>query len=416
MLNWTFLDTWIVITGVLCALSCSLLGNFLVLRGLSLMGDAISHAVLPGLAAAFMITGSRASLPMFIGAALVGMLTALLTAWLQRLGKVEQNAAMGVVFTLLFAVGLVMIVQGAGHVDLDPGCVLYGDIVNAPLRMTQIGSWEIQQPILVLSVVLLVNVSFVTIFFKELRLASFDPALADTLGFSSGFMHYTLMALVATTAVAAFESVGNILVVAMLIVPGATAHLLTDRLLPMILVSALIAGASAVLGHVGAILVPAAFGLDSTNTPACISIVAGLLFVLAALFAPHQGVVAKWLHQRSISRRVAEEDLIMTLNGELESTPPPSLRQRVVLRQKLASLQKRGVVAKGESGYELTIPGKELADRLLGHHESIEQRLIQEHGLPEHSAHSATDKAEHFLPTEEKVHSSDISIHREEKP
>ncbi len=114
-------DTWIVVIGVLCAGSCALLGNFLVLRRMSMMGDAISHAVLPGLAVAFLITGSRASPVMFVGAAIVGVLTALFTQWVHRFGEVDRGASMGVVFTTLFAIGLILIVRAADHVDLDPG-------------------------------------------------------------------------------------------------------------------------------------------------------------------------------------------------------------------------------------------------------------------------------------------------------
>ena len=132
-MDWYAIDTWIVIVGMLAAVSCTLLGNFLVLRQMSMMGDAISHAVLPGLAVAFLVTGARASLTMFIGAAVVGVLTAVFTQWISRFGKVDQGASMGIVFTTLFALGLVLIVQAADHVDLDASCVLYGAIELTPL-------------------------------------------------------------------------------------------------------------------------------------------------------------------------------------------------------------------------------------------------------------------------------------------
>jgi manganese/zinc/iron transport system permease protein len=122
------IDTWIVLTGMVTALSCALVGNFLVVRRMSLMGDAISHAVLPGLAVAFLLSGSRHPVPMFIGAVVAGLGTAFLTEWIHRNGRVEESSAMGVVFTSLFALGLVLIVQAADTVDLDPGCVLYGVI------------------------------------------------------------------------------------------------------------------------------------------------------------------------------------------------------------------------------------------------------------------------------------------------
>ncbi len=127
--NWNWaLDGWIVAAGVLCVVAAALLGNFLVLRRMSMLGDAISHAVLPGLAAAFFLSGSRSSLPMFVGAVIVGILTALFTEWIRSIGKVDEGASMGVVFTSLFALGLVLMVIGADSVHIDPVCFLFGAI------------------------------------------------------------------------------------------------------------------------------------------------------------------------------------------------------------------------------------------------------------------------------------------------
>src|SRR5688572_23663428 len=160
-------------TAVLSALSCALLGNFMVLRRMSMMGDALSHAVLPGLAAAFLITGSRNSVAMLIGAAIVGILTALLTELIRKMGKVDESASMGVVFTSLFAVGLIMIRQAADHVDLDPGCVLYGQLeavglaVQAGDVMT-IGPLVLPRVVAVLGIMFVANVAFVLLCYKEL--------------------------------------------------------------------------------------------------------------------------------------------------------------------------------------------------------------------------------------------------------
>ena len=290
---WTSLDTWIALTGMLCAVSCALPGCFLVLRKMSMMGDAISHAVLPGLALAFLVTGTRASVPMFIGAAAVGILTALFTQWISRFGQVDRGSAMGIVFTTLFALGLLLIVQAADHVDLDPGCVLYGALELTPLDVVKVGSFEVPRAALVNGGTLLANLAIIVLLFKELRLSAFDPALADTLGFSSGFLHYLLMTQVAVTTVAAFESVGSIIVIAMLIVPPATALLLTRRLVPMLAVSCAVASASAWLGHLLARLVPAIFDLPSTFTSGTIAAASGLLFVLAWVFSPAQGLLAR---------------------------------------------------------------------------------------------------------------------------
>jgi len=312
--NWNWaLDGWIVAAGVLCAVASSLVGNFLVLRKMSMLGDAISHAVLPGLATAFFITGSRDSLPMFVGAAVVGILTALLTEWIRGFGRVDEGAAMGVVFTALFAAGLVMIVQAADRVDLDPGCVLYGAIEMTPLYTVAVGPFDIPRVVLVLSAVLALNLLAVILFYKEFKIASFDPNLATTLGINGTFMHYLLTTLVAITAVASFEAVGNILVVAMLIVPPAAAYLCTDRLGPMILISATLAAAAAILGHVGAIVIPQLIGYRSTTTAGMMAAMAGALFLGAALFAPRHGVFVELARRSSLAMRILAEDVLALL-------------------------------------------------------------------------------------------------------
>ncbi len=295
-MSWYAMDTWIVVVAVLAAVACALPGNFLVLRRMSMMGDAISHAVLPGLAIAFLVTGARSSLTMFIAAAIVGVLTAVFTQWISKFGNVDRGASMGIVFTTLFALGLILIVQAADHVDLDPGCVLYGAIELTPLDVVWRPEWfgqslEVPRAALVLGAVTLLNLLFVVIFFKELRIASFDPELATTIGINANLMHYLLMTLVAITTVAAFEAVGSIIVIAMLITPAATAHLLTDRLIVMVVISALIAMLSAILGHVSALIVPGWFGFAGTSTSGMMAVMSGLIFAAVLLFAPRYGIL-----------------------------------------------------------------------------------------------------------------------------
>ncbi|MBK1825948.1 metal ABC transporter permease [Haloferula rosea] len=297
-MNWTSFDTWLVVTAALCAVACALPGCFLVLRKMSMMGDAISHAVLPGIAVAFIISGSRDSLIMFLGAAIVGVLTAVFTQWISRFGHVDRGAAMGIVFTTLFALGLLLIVRAADHVDLDPGCVLYGAIEFTPLDTIEIGPVSFPRAALVLTVVLLLNLAIIALLFKELRLSSFDPSLADTLGYSSQALHYLLMTMVAVTTVAAFEAVGSIIVIAMLIVPPATALLLTHRLIPMILIACVVAVLSALLGHLGALTAPSWFGFEATTSSGMMAFAAGVLFFLAWCFSPSEGQLIVWLRHR----------------------------------------------------------------------------------------------------------------------
>jgi len=294
---WTSLDSWIVVAGATCAVACALPGCFLVLRRMSMMGDAISHAVLPGLAVAFLLTESRASVPMFVGAALVGVLTAVFTQWISRFGNVDRGAAMGIVFTTLFAIGLLLIVRAADEVDLDPGCVLYGALEYTPLDQVSLGPVTMPRVVWVMGVVLLLNLGVIALLFKELRLSAFDPGLADTLGFSSRLLHYLLMTMVAVTTVAAFEAVGSIIVIAMLIVPAATALLLTRRLVPMIAIACGVAAASALAGHSLALVVPGWFGFKSTTSSGMMATAVGLIFVLAWLFSPGEGLIPRRLRR-----------------------------------------------------------------------------------------------------------------------
>lgn len=297
-MTWLPEDSWIVITGALCAMACALPGCFLVLRKMSMMGDAISHAVLPGLATAFLVTGSRASVAMFLGAALVGVLTAVFTQWISRFGNVDRGAAMGIVFTTLFALGLVLIQQIAHKVDLDPGCVLYGAIELTPRDNVVLFGYLVPRAALVVGSTFIINLVIILALFKEFRLSAFDSGLSDTLGFSSHFLHYLLMVMVAVTTVASFEAVGSVIVIAMLIVPPATALLLTHRLSFVLILSCFFGAASALFGHLSAITVPTWFGFVDTNTSGMMATTAGVIFLGVWIFAPKSGLLLKLLRRK----------------------------------------------------------------------------------------------------------------------
>lgn len=406
-MNWTELDTWIVVTGVLCAMSCALLGNFLVLRRMSMMGDAISHAVLPGIAAAFLLTGSRDSLTMFAGAAIVGVLTALFTQWINSFGQVEESASMGVVFTTLFAIGLIMIVRAADAVDLDPGCLLYGAIELVPLDTRALWGMEVPRAVINLGCVLTINVIFTVAFYKELKISTFDPALATTLGFNANLMHYLLMTLVAVTTVAAFEAVGSILVIAMLIVPAAAAHLLTDRLSVMLFLSLVIGGVSAVLGHVGAITIPTWFGFSDTSTAGMIAVMAGGLFAVTLVAAPRHGAVSKLFHRTMLAVRITQEDVLGLLYRLEEMGQPgdraliPTLLRNVVGAGPVLShvavlaLRRRGKVVAERAEFRLTPAGRQAAQQLVRSHRLWESYLQKFLHLPADHVHTSAERLEH---------------------
>lgn len=402
--DWQF-DGWIMVVGVLCATSTALLGNFLVLRRMSMLGDAVSHAVLPGLVAAFLISHSRSSLAMFVGAVIVGVLTAMFTEWIRRFGRVEESAAMGVVFTSLFALGLVMIVQ-ADHVDLDADCVLYGAIDLTPMFTFNIGAYEVPQAAVVLSVVTLINAAFVLVCYKELKISSFDPSLAHSQGVRPAWMHYALMVLVAVTTVACFESVGNILVVAMLVVPPSAAFLLTHRLGLMIVLSVVIGAAGAILGHVGAFAIPRAFGMPSTSTAGMMSVALGGLFVLALLFAPQQGLVSRSIRRFVLSQQILRDDIVAYLyragerHGEaiakrsdlitelFSSAVPMSLALRRLVRQ--------DCIRDCGQQIELTKQGEKLGKALVRSHRLWESYLVEQAELDRSKIHDKAEQWEHF--------------------
>jgi manganese/zinc/iron transport system permease protein len=405
--NWSWaLDGWIVAAGVLCAVAAALLGNFLVLRRMSMLGDAISHAVLPGLAAAFFLSSSRSSTAMFLGAVVVGVLTALFTEWIRSVGKVDEGASMGVVFTSLFALGLVMVVQAADHVDLDPGCVLYGAIELTPLDIVSVGGRDVPRAVLTLAVVTAINGLFVLFFFKELKISSFDPALATTVGFDARLIHYLLMVLVAVTAVASFESVGNILVVAMFVVPPAAAYMLTDRLGVMIGLSVVLAAVAAVLGHVGALTVPAWFGYQSTTTAGMMAVAAGMILLLAVLFSPRHGVLVKFVRRRILSMRILADDVIALLyriqerdgaaRASFASLRELLLADRASLAAVLSWLRAVRQLVRADGSYGLTEAGQARAQGLVRSHRLWEQYLVTQVGVDTERIHGKAESFEHF--------------------
>lgn len=284
---------WIMLVGALVAGSAGLVGSFLVLRRMAMLGDAISHAVLPGIAMAFLLSGSKAPLPMLIGAGALGLLTTFLVQTLERAG-VQEDAGMGVVFTSLFAVGVILISAMPGRVHLDLDHVLFGEIAYAPWERVMMGGLDLgPQAVWMMGLIFLLNVVVITLFYKELKICAFDPQMAAAVGINVALIHYLLMGLVSVTTVGAFESVGAVLVVAMLIVPGATAYLLTERLGVMLVLSVVLGAASSVLGFALAQV------LDS-SIAASMTTVAGLLFVAAFLFSPKGGLVGRALARRRL--------------------------------------------------------------------------------------------------------------------
>jgi manganese/zinc/iron transport system permease protein len=399
---------WIVVTSALVNVACGVLGCFLVLRRMSMLGDAISHAVLPGLAVAFLVSswtagehGSAFSSPwlMFTGALLAGLLTALLSELIHRYSGVHEDAALGVVFTSFFAMGVVLITRLARQVDLDPGCVLYGLLEAVALDVVNVAGFDVPRATLTMALVLLVVLVCVTAFWKELKIVSFDPQLATTLGFRAELVHYLLMALVAAVTVAAFEAVGSILVVAMLIVPAAAAYLLTDRLSWMVVLSSLIGIASAVVGRWGAARV-------NTSVAGAVAVAAGGFFVLAVLFAPRHGYLAKVFRRTALALRIVREDALLLLyrrNEERPGTVFPSgellaaLGGGLLPRCALVALRWSGAAKAVGGGWSLEPSSAARARELLRGHRLWESYLADQLGVPTDHIHEPADRVEHFI-------------------
>jgi len=270
---------YIILTGSLVAVSCAILGCFLILRKMAMVGDAISHAVLPGIVIAFLWSGSRDSVTMLLGAGALGIISTFLIEFLTNKGNLQSDASIGVTFTWLFALGVILISAFTGQVDLDQECVLYGEIAYVPLDTIVLDSGiDIgPQAIYLLGAVLLVVIAFVWLGFNQLRITSFDPQYAISLGISATLWNYLLMAFVSFTTVASFESVGAILVVAFLIAPAATAYLLTKRLKTMIFIASIAGILSAIGGHFLAIYL-------NGSIAGAMATVAGVIFGIAFVY------------------------------------------------------------------------------------------------------------------------------------
>jgi ABC-type Mn2+/Zn2+ transport system permease subunit/Mn-dependent DtxR family transcriptional regulator len=390
---------WTIAVGALTNASCAILGCYLVLRRMSLLGDAISHSILPGIALAFLLAG-RNSLAVFAGAMLMGLLTTLLTQSLHALGKVPEDASMGVVFTSLFAIGVILITNAAPRVDLDPGCVLYGLIELAPLDLVEVAGIEVPRNLPVLTVALVLTLLLVTLFWKEFKIVSFDPGLATAMGISALLFHYLLMAMVAGVTVASFEAVGSVLVVAMLIVPAATAHLLTDRLGWMMVWAVVIGIISALAGY--------AFGW--AGVAPMMAVAAGVQFGLAAILAPRHGVLSKAWHNLALATRIAGEDILAQLYRREESlahagaavtsaelTVSQATRGDMWAWLALPRLWSRGDIHLRGSMLELTNQGKELARSLVRSHRLWESYLGEHFQLPLDHLHAPAERIEHFI-------------------
>jgi manganese/zinc/iron transport system permease protein len=284
-------DVVIISIGALVGIASSLLGTFLVLRKNSMLSDAISHSVLLGIVLAFLIVQNQYSPFLIVGAAAAGVLTVFLTELITESHRLKNDAAIGLVYPLLFAIAVVLINVFARNVHIDIDAVLLGEIGFAWLSTSTLFGLTIATSLLSVLVVTLINLGFVILFYKELKLSTFDSGLAAALGFRPRLIFYALLTLTSITAVTAFDAVGAILLVAFIIVPPSAAYLLTDKLWRMLTYGALISLASSVLGYLSALALDVSIGgMMATFT--------GVFLVIAFLFSPRYGLIAQELRRQ----------------------------------------------------------------------------------------------------------------------
>jgi manganese/zinc/iron transport system permease protein len=360
----------IQLIAVVVAVSCALPGVFLVLRRMAMVSDAITHSILLGIVLAFFVVESLNSPLLLVAAALTGVATVFLVELLKGTGRVREDAAIGLVFPALFSAGVILIARYAGSVHLDVDVVLLGELAFAPFDRVVVGGWDLGSKSLVLmTAILALNVLLIGVFYKELKLATFDPGLALALGFAPAALHYGLMAVVSVTAVGAFDAVGAILVVALMIAPPATAYLLTDRLAVMLLLAAAAGAASALAGYW------VARWLDA-SIAGSMATMSGVLFLAAFLLAPGRGVVAVARRRERQRWQFAETMLaIHLLNHEGRADEAAesrvehldeSLRWRPDFATRVVrGAERDGFVVRRNGSLALTERGRELARAAL---------------------------------------------------
>lgn len=282
----------ILLTGVLVAASGALLGSFLVLRGNAMLTDAISHSIVFGIIVVWLLTRQTSGPVQVLGAAMTGVLTVVLSELLARSRLVKMDAAIGLVFPALFAAGVILISIHARNVHIDVDTVLLGEIAFVWLDTVTLFGVRVPVAVVTLAVVLAINLAFVLALWKELKLATFDPGLAAALGLLPGVLHYGVLSLTSVTAVAAFDAVGAILFIAFVIVPPATAYLLTRRLWLMVALAVALSVVACVSGYLLAVRWNVSIG-------GMMASMTGVWFALALLFAPERGLVAQALRRRT---------------------------------------------------------------------------------------------------------------------
>jgi len=374
-----------LIASSLVGILCGVLGCFLVLRNMSLIGDALSHAILPGVFIPFIIVG-YSKVGFFIGTLTAAIISAAAITWIQNNVKTKNDAAIGIVFTLMFSFGVTGIsyLNNAQGVHLDLKDFLFGYALGVS-----------NEDIVITSIVTIYALASVIIFYRYLFITTFQATIAATMGISVKFIHYFLMLLVSLAIVASLQTVGIILVVAMLITPASTALLLSNNLKKVLLLSGLLGLIAAVLGLIAAIL------LNTPPGPA-MCIMATFFYFLAVVFSPTKGLLIKYINKNNQQKLIQREDIIKFIFKGSTPLAFATISERLgysksKLTRRLEELMIEGAIVKNKEGYATTASGNDLGEKLVRAHRLWEKYLVDEIGLKDNQIHEDAEKLEHIL-------------------
>lgn len=379
-----------LIASSLVGLMCGILGCFIVLRNMSLIGDALSHAVLPGIFFSFLLVG-YSTLGFFLGSTIAGVISAVAISWIQQNVKTKNDAAIGIIFTAMFSIGIIGIswLNQSEGVHLDLKDFLFGNVLGIS-----------DEDIFLTVGVALYTIVCVTLFFRQLFITTFQPTIAEVMGISAKAMHYFLMLLLSFAIVASLRTVGVILVVAMLITPAATALLLSSKLKTVIFISAFIGVLSAVMGLFVSII------FKTTPGPAMTLCATGFYF-LAVLFSPHEGLIFKWNQNRIEKARIIREDILRQVikKQDGQGMTVTEISERLNLNsskvKKMSTVMAASKLLDSEEGrLFLTEAGKQKAEQLVRAHRLWETYQVRKMGLTSDQIHNEADLIEHHLSEE----------------
>lgn len=363
----------------LVAVACAIPGTFLVLRKMAMISDAISHAILPGIVIGFFITQDLNSPLLILLAALTGIITVILVEYIQKTGLVKEDTAIGLVFPALFSLGVIMIAKNANDVHLDVDAVLLGELAFAPFDRLVVSGTDIgPKSLWVIGSILLITITLLILFFKELKVSTFDKGLAASLGFSPAIIHYGLMSVSSVTTVGAFDAVGAILVVALMIAPAAAAYLLTTDLKKMLALAISFGVFSAIFGYW------VAHWLD-VSIAGSITTVLGLVFLLVYLFAPSKGIIAVMYREKQQRTEVSLLTFLLHLKNhdEVEERHVNHLRehinwQKVRAKTVLDLAQKNNMIHIENKVVSLTKKGDEFTSKAIDYIMTNEDAQIED--------------------------------------